>query len=196
VSEPAAAAEEGKVAKPKSKKLIIIIALVVVLVAAGVGGWLFLAKKSAQADDAEGEDAPAAAAKADPKAVPAFLPLESLVVNLADPGGERMAQIGITIELSDAHAVDKVKVYMPTIRSSILMLVSQRTSTELLALEGKEKLAADIKREVSRPLGFAEDEHEPASAPKGTAKKKKAKDAHGEGGNPVSKILFSSFIVQ
>jgi hypothetical protein len=34
------------------------------------------------------------------------------------------------------------------------MLVSQRTADELLAREGKEKLAADILTEVSAPLGF------------------------------------------
>lgn len=192
MSEPAA--EEAKVAKPKSKKLIIIIVAVVVLLGAGVGGWLFLAKKNAHADDEDGEPAPAAHAKA--KVAPTFLPLDSMVINLADPGGERMAQIGITIELTDPKAADEVKKYMPSIRSAVLLLISQRTAAELLGREGKEKLASDIKREVARPLGFAEDEHAPASAPKGEGKKKKAKSAEGEGGNPVAGVLFSSFIVQ
>lgn len=189
-----AAAEEGKVAKPKSKKLIIIIAAVVVLLGAGVGGWLFLAKKNAHADDEDAEAAPAAHAKA--KTPPSFLPLDSMVVNLADPGGERMAQIGITIELSDAKAVDEVKKYMPSIRSAVLLLISQRTAAELLGREGKEKLAQDIKREVARPLGFAEEEHAAASAPKGEGKKKKAKSGEGEGGNPITGVLYTSFIVQ
>ncbi len=195
MSEPAV--EEGKVAaKPKSKKLIIIIVVaVVVLIGAGVGGWLFLSKKNAHAEDEDGaEPAPAAHAKA--KTAPSFLPLDSMVINLADPGGERMAQIGITIELNDAKAVDEVKKYMPSIRSAVLMLISQRTAAELLGREGKEKLALDIKREVSRPLGFAEDEHAPANAAKGESKKKKAKAQDGEPTNPVTGVLFSSFIVQ
>ena len=60
-----------------------------------------------------------------------------------------LAQVGVTLELSDAKAPDKVKVYMPAIRSGVLMLISQRTAEELLLREGKEKLAADILEEAA-----------------------------------------------
>ena len=192
----APATEEAK-PKPKSKKLIIIIALVVVLLGAAIGGYLVIAKKNAHAaEEADGEEAPAATAHADPKAPPTFLPLDNMVVNLADPGGERMAQIGITIELNDAHAVDKVKAYLPSIRSGILLLISQRTAAELLVREGKEKLAQDIMAEVSRPLGFEAEPKEADDGHKASSKKKKKKAKDGEGGNPVQGVLFSSFIVQ
>jgi flagellar FliL protein len=116
-----------------------------------------------------------------------------MVVNLADPGGERVAQIGITLEVLDAHSSDNVKAYLPTIRSGILMLISQRTAEELLKTEGKEKLAKDILREASIPFGGGEDDHEEEAA---SAKKKKPskKAAHAE--YPVVGVLFSSFIVQ
>ena len=120
-----------------------------------------------------------------------------MVVNLADPGGERFAQIGITLEVVDAKTADQVKQYLPSIRSGILMLVSQRTSGELLQREGKEKLANDILREVSKPLGFsvptakkrvvAEGEEED---PEERAARRKADK------NPVKRVLFSSFIIQ
>lgn len=197
MSEPAAP-EESKASKPKSKKmLIVIIAAVLLLVGAGVAGWLIMSKK-AHADD--GEDEPAAVAHAAPKAPPAFLPLDNMVVNLADPGGERMAQIGITIELADTKAVEKVKSFLPSIRSGILLLISQRTSAELLVREGKEKLAQDILQEVSRPLGFAVEAPAEADAhadakPKKKKSKSKDKDKDAEV-NPVQGVLFSSFIVQ
>jgi flagellar FliL protein len=191
VSAPAAT-EEAKPAKPKSKKMLIIIVLVVVLLGAAGGGWYFISQKNAHADEADGEEV--ATSHAEVKAPPTFMPLENMVVNLADPGGERMAQIGITIELVDAHAADKVKAYLPSIRSGILLLISQRTSVELLQREGKEKLAADILQEVARPLGFGEDAHEEKPVKKAGAAAKKGKPKAES--NPVVGVLFSSFIVQ
>lgn len=191
-------AAEGEKPPAKSKKmLIIIIAAVLLLVMGGGAGYYFLIVKPRAAAEAEadGEDgAPAkSAAKDSKKTPPAYLPLDNMVVNLADPGGERVAQIGITLEVVDAHASDSVKAYLPTIRSGILMLISQRTAEELLTQEGKEKLAKAILREASIPFGGGGDEHEEDAA---TVKKKKPakKDAHAE--LPVVGVLFSSFIVQ
>jgi flagellar protein FliL len=179
-------------AKPpaKSKKLlIIIIAVVLVFVLGGVGAFVFISKQRAAADGEDSEPVAAAHAVA-PNTPPAYLPLDSMVVNLADPGGERVAQIGITLVVADAHASDTVKAYLPTIRSAVLLLISQRTAEELLKPEGKEKLAKDILREAAVPFGGGEDDEED---PPPTAKKKKKK-AHAE--YPVSAVLFSGFIVQ
>lgn len=183
------AADAGKAPAKSKMMLIIIVAVVLVLVIGGAGAF-FLMKQRAAADDGE-EAAPAKAAHVDPKAAPAYLPLDAMVVNLADPGGERVAQIGITLEVQDAHSTDTVKAYLPTIRSSILLLISQRTAEELLKPEGKEKLAKDILREAAVPFGGGDDEAED-EAP--SAKKKKRKAVHVE--YPVKGVLFSSFIVQ
>lgn len=192
VSAPSAA-EEVKPAKARGKKFLIILVLALVLIGSAVGGWVALSRRNAALDEGDGAEPTAHAAAKTP---PTFLPLENMVINLADPGGERMAQIGITIELADAKASEKVKAYLPSIRSAILLLISQRTSTELLQREGKEKLAHDILREVSKPLGFVVGPlAEPASRP-ATAPAKKAKGAEAAEANPVQGILFSSFIVQ
>lgn len=170
---------------PKSKKMLLMVVIgVVVLALAGAGGWIFLSKKNAAALDEE-EEEPAAVAVAEPHGPPTYLPLDNMVVNLADPGGERVAQIGVTLELSDALATDKVKAYLPSIRSEILMLVSQRTAEELLKREGKEQLAADILSEASK--------HFVKAAP---AKKDGGKKKGVNGDNPLRGVLFSSFIVQ
>ncbi len=185
-------------AKPKKKKLIIIIAAVVLLVVAGGGAGLFFMNKAKHAAE-DGEEA--AHVETGPKVPPTFLPIENMVVNLSDPGGDRFAQIGVTLELADKKTEDQVKAYMPNIRNAILLLVSQRTSEELLQREGKEKLAADILVEVARPLGFApkaseggkgkdkdksDKEHKDDEAPKKSAKVQSL----------VRGVLFSSFIVQ
>lgn len=182
-------AAEGAKAPVKSKKMIIIGALVGLILVGGGGGFWFMKQRAAASEDGA-EEAPKAASH-DTKAVPpAYLPMDNMVVNLADPGGERVAQIGITLVVADAHASDTVKAFLPSIRSGVLMLVSQRTAEELLKAEGKEKLAKDILREASVPFGGGDDDEEEAP----TKKKKKKKSAHAE--YPVTAVLFSSFIVQ
>ena len=183
---------------PKSKKLLLIGGVaVLVLALAGGGGWYYINQQRAALEADEEETV----AKVEQPGPPTYLPLDNMVVNLADPGGEKVAQIGITLELVDSKAAERVKQYLPTIRSSVLLLVSQRTSEELLQRAGKEKLATDILREASRPFGGAEDMQVDEAAPPagGAAKKptpKGTKKGKAIGEQPVVRILFSSLIVQ
>ena len=188
-------------APAKSKKLLlIIVAAVVVLALGGGGAFYYISKQRAAAAAAEdGEDAPSTktADHSKAKAPPAYLPLDNMVVNLADPGGERVAQVGITLEVTDEHAKDTVKAFLPTIRSGILMLISQRTAEELLTQEGKQKLAKAILRETTLPFGGGNDapaHEEEKPAPKKKKEKAAAASEHAE--YPVLGVLFSSFIVQ
>jgi flagellar protein FliL len=179
----------------KSKKLLLVGVAVLILALVGGGAVVYINKQRAAAAEAaeEGEDVPVKSAHAEPKLPPVYLPLDNMVVNLADPGGEKVAQIGITLEVTDAHAVDTVKAYLPTIRSGILMLVSQRTAEELLKQEGKEKLAKDILYEATLPFGGGE-AHAAPMPESGKKSKAKSKSTHAE--FPVVRVLFSSFIVQ
>ena len=183
-------------AAPKSKKLLLLVVLAVLILSlvAG-GGWWYISKQRAAADGDEEE----AVTKVETKGPPAFFPLDNMVVNLANPGGEKVAQIGITLELANSHATDVVKQHLPTIRNAILLLASQRTAEELLSREGKEKLAADILLEASRPFGGADAGPAGAADVKeapGAKKKKTAKKDKAHMENPVRGVLFSSFIVQ
>ncbi len=185
---------EAAVAPPKSKKmLVIVLAAVLLVVLAGLGGLMYVNKQRASADLGE-EERPAVSHA--PTGPPTYLPLENMVVNLADQGGERVAQIGITLELQNAAAIEKVKQHLPAIRSAILLLVSQRTSEDLLKIEGKERLARDILREASEPFGGIDEEDE-ADTAKGTAKPKSSrKRRRAPVDQPVQRVLFSSFIIQ
>ncbi len=186
-------ATEAVKAPAKSKMLLIIAIAAVLVLVLGAGAAFFIIKQRSASDEEGGDAAPAkAASHAAPNTPPAYLPLDSMVVNLADPGGERVAQIGVVLEVTDAHASDTVKAYLPSIRSGVLLLVAQRTAEELLKPEGKEKLAKDILREASLPFGGGDDDADEGAS----AKKKKPgkKVAHAE--YPVVGVLFSSFIVQ
>ena len=185
------------------------------------------------AEEAGDDDgAPHAAAKIDPMHAPAYLPLDPFVVNLADRNIDRYAQIGITLELDNAAVGDEMRAYMPAIRNSILMILANKASTDLLDRAGKERLALEIQREVVRPLGIEPSEIEPISSalmssapmsaasmssasasaaasaaepgekmaaadgdeakPKAKSKSKPKKGDH----NPVTKVHFSTFIIQ
>ena len=186
---------ETAAAPPKSKKLLIVVALVLVVVLAGIGAFVYVSKQRAAAAFDDQEQPQAAAHKA-PSGPPVYLPLDNMVVNLADPGGERVAQVGVTFELRDVAAGETVKQYLPTIRSGILLLVSQKTSEELLQREGKEKLATDILREAARPFGGLDDEASAEQPHSGTVKSNKSRNRVRPGDLPVQRVLFSSFIVQ
>ena len=82
-------------------------------------------------------------------------------------------QIGITLQVDDFVTSDQIKAFMPSLRSAILLILSQRTAEELLQVQGKEQLSNDITAEVSRQLGYDKAKH-----------------------NPVQAVLFSSFIIQ
>lgn len=174
-------------APAKSKKLIVIVAIVAVLAIVAAAAYVLMMQR--QHNSADGDEGASATATV---TVPTFLPLDNMVANLSDPGGDRFVQLGITLELADEKTASTVKQYLPSIRNGILMLVSQRTADELLAREGKEKLAADILEEVSAPLGF------------GANAKKRARDdedadedrPRSSRKNPVRRVLFASFIIQ
>lgn len=183
-------ADDSAKAAPKSKKMVVILGAVLVLALGGGGAFFYISKQRAAGAEADGGHAKVTKASA-PATPPVYLPLDSMVVNLADPGGDRVAQIGITLEVRDAKASDAVKVYLPAIRSGVLMLISQRTAEELLSQAGKEKLANDILRESSIPFGGGEDEEDIS-----TSKKKKSRRVAAEVEYPVLGVLFSSFIVQ
>jgi flagellar FliL protein len=214
---PAVEAGEVVPAKKGKKKLIIIALAVVLLLAVAGGGALFFIKKKNAAHEAEGAEdtstAQAEHAKPDLKHPPTFLPLDPFVVNLADKEADRYAQIGITLEVSDAHFADEMKAFMPAIRNGILMILAHKTSRELLDRAGKEELAAEILRESARTMGIEVEEPEavePAEAkgatdaaddetPKPKAKPKakaKAKSKAPAEPNPIKHVHFSNFIVQ
>ena len=158
--------------------------------------FVFISKRNAAAAAEDGDEPATTHSVAHDKAKvpPVYLPLDPMVVNLADPGGEKVAQVGITLEVLDAHASEAVKSYLPTIRSSVLLLISQRTAEELLKPEGKEKLAADILRKAAVPFGGGQIEEAKVDSTEPMKKNSTKKKAVAE--YPVVGVLFSSFIVQ
>jgi flagellar protein FliL len=200
-----AEAVDASASKGGGKKKLIIIVVVLLLVLGGGGAAaLFMMKKKAAAEGAEGEE-PAAAhaapahAKPSKDHPPTYVALDSFTVNLADKEAERYAQIAVTLEVDDPKFAEQMKGYMPSIRNAILLILSHKTSAELLDLAGKQKLAAEIARASVRPMGIEieeEDEDEAEDAPPKEGAKKKKKKKKVAPANPVTGVHFANFIIQ
>ena len=204
---PAAAPAEGEAPKKGNKKLIIIIAAVAVLLLGGGGAFFMMKKKAAEEAAAEGEDGEHAAQvekkeskkkdkkKDDKHALPVFVPLDPFTINLADREVDRFAQIGVTLQVEDAHAGDEIKAYLPAIRNNILLLLSRKTAADLAGAEGKELLAEEILRVAVLPMGIELPPVDEEEAPK-DSKSKKRKRYDSIDDSPVKHVQFSSFIIQ
>ncbi|HRH17965.1 MAG TPA: flagellar basal body-associated FliL family protein [Aquabacterium sp.] len=211
-----AAAESGAAPKGGKKKLFIIIGVAVAVLLAGAGGGaVYLMKKKAAEEAAAAEaeysgdeedvaaDEPAKKPAHDAKkegnaTPPVFIPLDPFTVNLADRETDRYAQIGISLQVDDAKVGDELKVFMPAIRNSILLILSHKSADQLLSLEGKTKLAEEIKREAARAMGYEIQEPEveaPADAAESAPKKKKKKK-RVESYNPIVQVHYATFIIQ
>jgi flagellar FliL protein len=199
---PAEVSADDAAPKRGKKKLIVILAAVLLLVMVGGGAAYYMVKKKAAATaaaaeedgDSETASAPVEKKKHDSHKVPTFVPLEPFTVNLADKESDRFAQIGITLEVDEPKFAEELKAYMPAIRNGILMVLSHKTSQELLSREGKLALAREIMRESVLPLGIEVSDPDPAAGDDDKPRKKGKAD-EGER-NPVTHVHFSNFIVQ
>ena len=156
MSKPAKAkAEEATEEKggKKSPKKLIIIALIVVaaLSAGGAGAWFFLGSKG---DAKEAHHQPAQLPP------PVFVKLEPFTVNLQSEDEEHYLQASIELQVKDEEASEKIKLYMPQVRSRLLMLLSSKKASEINTAEGKHKLSDEIIAQVKQPFakGAAEQE--------------------------------------
>lgn len=185
-------------AAPAKSKKPLIIALVAVLLLGGAGGgaaWYFMHAKAAEHAD---DDEPAPRKKA-PSAKPLFTTLEPFTVNLNDPRGERFAQVGVTLQFDQAEVEMQVKDHLPAIRNDVLMLISAKKVEELLTVDGKQRLAAEIRLAAGRALGVDLpdlDDEAPADAEPRAEKPKKKSKSRRAPENPITAVLFSQFIVQ
>lgn len=138
-------AGEAEVAPVKNKKKGLIIAAAAVLVLAGGGGaaWHFMAP-SAHAEK-----------KVEKKAPPVFVVLEPLTVNLQHgEEGDQYLQIAMTAQVGEPEQAEMMKLYMPQIRSRLLLLISGKKAADISTPEGKKKLADEVLEKIRQPYSI------------------------------------------
>jgi len=141
-----AAPEEAPKAKGGKLKWILIgFGLIALLGGGGAGGYLLLSGGKQEAD---------ASAPAPEEVQPTVinLQLDPFLVNLSDPGGGHYLKATLTLELENQHAVDWINARLPRVRDRVLLLLSSKTSEELLSAEGKFRLRDDVLRAVNETM--------------------------------------------
>lgn len=132
-------------ASPKKKRGRLVLWLALLLILGGASGgaaWMFL------------RESPEAAAAPAPKneKPPVFISLDTFTVNLQQEVGDQFLQTALTVKATEDGVPEALKLHMPQIRNSLLLLLSSKRPSELLNVEGKLTLADEILEQVRKPL--------------------------------------------
>ncbi|MEY3289405.1 MAG: flagellar basal body-associated protein FliL [Pseudomonadota bacterium] len=138
---------------PQSKKwLWVVILLLIILIGGGSGAaWYFLSHKEA---DNSGEKASGEKSEehepSDPAEPPIFVELLPFTVNLPPDG--QFLQVTFTVQMSDNSDTENLTLYLPQVRSQILLLLSGKVADKLLLMEGKTLLTQEIMSLLKTPI--------------------------------------------
>jgi flagellar protein FliL len=142
-----------KPAASGSKKTIIIAALVgLLLIGVSVGATLFFLGGGKTAEEgvvAEESKASESKDKLLPKKA-LYLPLETMVVNFADPKPARYLQVDIQLMAYDQEVLTAVEENIPVVRNDILVLLGSQSYDAINNREGKEALRGQIVGAVNK----------------------------------------------
>jgi flagellar FliL protein len=146
--------------KPGGKKMAMIAVSAVLALSAAGGGAAWYMNRGQDGANTRAEQPPV------------FVTLDTFTVNLRSEGDEQHLQTNLTLKVNDAAAADLIKLHMPEVRNRIVLLLSSKAASEILAAEGKKKLAADLVAEIKQPFS--------------------------EGGSEqrIQSVLFTSFVIQ
>jgi len=141
VEPEAEADDEGGQPKKKLPLKAVIMAVTVCLVLGGAGtaGYLLLAHKKEKSEDT-----------AQPPKV-AFLELPDVVVNLANPGGDRAQylRVKIVLELPDAAMTPQIQPLMPRVMDAFQTYVREMRATDLDGSAGLYRLREELTRRIN-----------------------------------------------
>lgn len=143
----------------------------------------YLPKQAAAGTESSAPAATAAAPAATPApvaapapapviAAPIFVPLEPFTVTLANDQMERILHTAITLRVADLPSEDRIKSYMPEVRSRILFILSQQPPDTVQQANTRVALAMAISKAISMPFSpMTEPQH-------------------------ITDVLFTDFVVQ
>jgi len=85
---------------------------------------------------------------------PLYYQMDAFTLNLISPDqkSSRVLYIGLTLKLNDEESRKNTKIFLPEIRSRLLVLFSQQNSGDLLTIEGKNQLATKAKDLINLPI--------------------------------------------
>lgn len=134
--------EEGKKGG-KKKLIIIIVALLLVLGGGGAAAFFLLGGDDESGADTEESAEMSGDAGASATGPAIYLELDpAFVVDFIVASKQRYLQLNLTVKSRDQVQIDAIKVHMPLIRNSLVLLFANQNFDELQTLEGKMALKA------------------------------------------------------
>jgi flagellar FliL protein len=141
--------------KKKKKPILLIVVILVVLIACGAGAFFFLKKgfftsaKKVQTTNSE-------SAVNDKNVHIKNLP--SMIVNLADPSGDRYLKISLALVMNGKEKPKSSESSGDTledaaIKNAVITVISTKTSDTLLTPSGKEELKKQLIKAINNALG-------------------------------------------
>ncbi|WP_019591581.1 flagellar basal body-associated protein FliL [Thioalkalivibrio sp. ALE20] len=77
-----------------------------------------------------------------------YVTLDSLVVNLEDPGAARYLQTNIQLETASQEDADRVRDHMPAVRDRLIHVMGGRDPAEVRRSDGREALRGEAVEEL------------------------------------------------
>lgn len=142
---------------PKNNKKMVIIMAVALVLGIGIPGAFFaMSGSGSKTDEAALEDDLEDPAATDVNAglPPAVLPLETFIVNLQVKGS--FLRTTMQLEFADPQLPATIESDVPKIKDAIIRALSSKSSSEILTVEGKDKLRGEIRDSVNDMLGSEE----------------------------------------
>jgi flagellar FliL protein len=136
--------EKSEEGQKKSKLPLIIIAAVVVLALTGGGAWFFLKGDSDEVDEKAKAKASAI------EAIPVYMAIDTLTVNLKD--SRQYLQLTISLQLKNTEDSGLIKLYMPQVRTRALIILSNKKPEDVISAEGKLALLEELKTITEKPF--------------------------------------------
>jgi flagellar FliL protein len=152
---PAAMEGQGEV---MSNKILFILVGVLCVLVLGMGGGMFmiyakLAKMGAPVESAEADQN---AEKAKAEEPGKMVPLETFIVNLADPGGNRYLRVTMDLEVTGGKpAEDEMARRVPQLRDAILMILPTKRYADISTTEGKTTMREELTGAINGLLATA-----------------------------------------
>jgi len=140
--------ENAAEGRGKSKKmLLIIIIAVIVLSGGGVAAFLLLGGGSEA--EAKAQQAKSDAEALQSSNVGPMVDIESFIVNILDDSGTRYLKAAMTLEVTSDKVVEEINQRMPQLKDSILLLIGNKSFSELQDLQGKMQLRAELSSKLN-----------------------------------------------
>ena len=137
-----------------SNKIMVILMVVVLILVVFVGAGFFMMwnKLNAVSSQSVATANPSTTDNGSAQTTGPILPLETFIVNLADPNGNRYLRVTIKLELKSDEITEQVEKRLPHIRDGILMILPTKKYSDINSVEGKTALRDQIMASINNLL--------------------------------------------